>query len=91
MLQEKFIVPPFGGIGVRDPFSRGTFMNPDLCIGTPRSWTDSSEGAGGLVGSSAKANDDAPNPIAKTRTVERITPMYVSCFLITSSCDVVID
>ena len=39
MPQEKFMVPPRGGIGVRGPTVRGTFVYPDFCIVTARSCT----------------------------------------------------
>jgi hypothetical protein len=39
MPQEKFMVPPRGGIGERGPTVRGTFRYPDFCIDTARSCT----------------------------------------------------
>ena len=45
MLQEKFMVPPRGGIGTRGPVTRGAVRYRDLSMGTARSciWLGSPE------------------------------------------------
>jgi hypothetical protein len=64
------------------PASAGGAFSPSTTGGTARSWTDWSEGAGGLVCSAANTNDAHPNPIANTKTAGDIDPVGVSNLLI---------
>jgi hypothetical protein len=59
--------------------------SPASADGPFSSCTDGDE----AIGSSAKTNDDPPNPIAKIRIVDRINPTNVFYLFIKPSCDVV--